>query len=207
MNYLPVIVESDIIFRENSWRRQFTFNDPSYLTGKSVHIAFWVGNRIYNEPYEITPSGGDVVLSLTADEVRSLPAKFEYYLLIDDDSICGGNVSVRMGTGSNTSGVTQITINGDHVTTIQIPGYSVVSELVQQAEEARDEARVYRDEVVGVAARKIDNWQVDTKADADSFALTLENSAFIEVLADETQSGIRALYFWNTIILQEPLLL
>lgn len=146
MNYLPVIVESDIIFRENSWRRQFTFNDPSYLTGKSVHIAFWVGNRIYNEPYEITPSGGDVVLSLTADEVRSLPAKFEYYLLIDDDSICGGNVSVRMGTGNNTSGVTQITINGDHVTTIQIPGYSVVAGLVERAEAAAEGAEEARDE-------------------------------------------------------------
>ena len=56
-------------------------------------------------------------------------------------------------------------------------------------------------------ARKIDNWQVATKAEADSFAPTLTSSAFIEVIADETQEGIRALYFWNTQILQEPLLL
>lgn len=55
--------------------------------------------------------------------------------------------------------------------------------------------------------RKIDNYQVDTKAIADVFAATLTHSAFIEVLADETQGGIRALYFWNTISLQEPLLL
>ena len=140
MNYLPVTVESDIIFRENSWTRQFTFNDPSYLNGKSVHIAFWVGNRMYNELYQITPSGGDVVLSLTSDEVRALPAKFEYYLLIDDESICGGNVSVRMGTGNNTSGVTQITINGDHVTIIQIPGYSVLAGFTERAEAAAEGA-------------------------------------------------------------------
>ena len=55
--------------------------------------------------------------------------------------------------------------------------------------------------------KKIDNYQVNTRAIADAFAATLTHSAFIEVLADETQGGIRALYFWNTISLQEPLLL
>lgn len=56
-------------------------------------------------------------------------------------------------------------------------------------------------------ARKIDNWQVDTFADAQDLSATLPGSAFIEVIADETQGGVRALYFWNTIELQEPLLL
>lgn len=58
-----------------------------------------------------------------------------------------------------------------------------------------------------VVARKLDNWQVDTFADAQAFSATLSGSAFIEVIADETQSGVRALYFWNTSELQEPLLL
>ena len=205
MNYLPVTVESDIIFRENSWTRQFTFNDPSYLTGKTVHIAFWVGNRMYNELYEITPSGGDVVLSLTADEVRSLPAKFEYYLLIDDDSICGGNVSVRMGTGSNTSGVTQITINGDHVTTIQIPGYSVVAGLVSEAIEAKEGAEAA---VISAAGILIDVQEVRDQVTDTSPAVVATHAAMMalvvsgkprqfQVTTDEVGGGSNVNYFWN----------
>ena len=56
-------------------------------------------------------------------------------------------------------------------------------------------------------ARKIENWQVDTRAAAVTLSLTLPYSAFIEVVADETQSGARVLYYWNTLTLQEPLLL
>jgi hypothetical protein len=55
--------------------------------------------------------------------------------------------------------------------------------------------------------RKLDNWQVPTKAEAETFALTLNYSAFIEVIADETNEGLRTLYYWNTLSLQEPLLL
>lgn len=55
--------------------------------------------------------------------------------------------------------------------------------------------------------RKLDNWQVPTKAAADSFAPTLGYSAFIEVVTDETNGGARTLYYWNTLSLQEPLLL
>lgn len=82
-----------------------------------------------------------------------------------------------------------------------------VAENAAAVETARQQVEQVRDEVVGVAARKIDNWQVDTMADAVAFSATLPGSAFIEVLEDETQGGVRALYFWNTVELQEPLLL
>jgi hypothetical protein len=55
--------------------------------------------------------------------------------------------------------------------------------------------------------RKLDNWQVPTKSAATSFAATLDYSAFIEVISDESNEGLRTLYYWNTLSLQEPLLL
>lgn len=91
-----------------------------------------------------------------------------------------------------------------------------ILDLPEQAAQGQDYALIVKPDGTHVrtkvadlpgSPRKIDNWQVGTFADAQALSVTLSGSAFIEVIADETQGGIRALYFWNTVELQEPLLL
>lgn len=75
------------------------------------------------------------------------------------------------------------------------------------AESAQSAAEDARDEAIQVVARKVDRWEVDTKAEADAFVLTLTTAAVIDVVDDESNGGGRASYYWNTVELQEYLLL
>lgn len=226
---LPIQAFSATVTPEQGYKVTLNYGAGFDLTNPAV--------RVYQRSKQLTAgvptlvvTGQQIVITYSVEqltELRKAASVTQHHIYLPNmlyTARVGWEITVvnKFSDSVQVESLLGVTLGEDGETiAVSISGADVVAGLVAQAEAAAESAvadaeqtaldRVAteqaRDEVVGIAARKIDNWQVDTKADADEFALTLDSSAFIEVLSDETQAGIRALYFWNTISLQEPLLL
>lgn len=186
---------------------------PGAVAGNTLSFPLSVADKATHPqaiyPYKIrrTESGretipfvGNLALSNQSGRVASFELPVQQITVDNSGGIVGGITVIAgpqgiPGTPADTAAITQLTTD---LTNLAGAVGDKLDTSTYTTNRAADQA---------VVATKIENWQVATHTAAVSFAATLDYSAFIEVLADETQSGVRALYFWNTITLQEPLLL
>lgn len=188
MNNLPFNLPPITAFRELDYTLRLNI-DLSYLDDPDITFQVWDGNVLLYT-FSATYDDGTITGVFQDTIVRKMPTLSRYYILINGVHKFGSDFTTALTPGLPTSNTLEVELVGDTYVTVEIPGFSFVSEATAVAQAAAATATEKADELSESAANALTSEQNAALSEmnaaiSEDNALTSASSALLHKTAAE----------------------
>lgn len=167
------------MFRDKPYSHKVTF--PDNFTMPDVVIGqVRKGSRIIEGVApEVNIDGQSFVFTYSKESLQKIMGLYDQYFLFDGKEFLGGEINTVVKYGDPSGGESNVTISGDSVTVVQIPGAEIAQQTLEQVTQKATEVQNNATEV------EITRQEISQNAEQ-----VAQDRQAAEAARDEAQRGV-----------------
>jgi len=151
-NNLPSNLKRHTMFRDKPYSHKVNFPE-GYIMPALITAEVRKSNRvIIGITPDVTKEGQSFTFTYSKETLSKIMGLYDQYFLFDGIQILGGEINTVIQIGDPTGGETNVTIAGDTVTVIEIPGSELAQQTLEQVTEKAAEVETARLQTVQKAS-------------------------------------------------------